>query len=189
MLHIAFSIFLIWRCKSKALTARSEKKPNVSPKENNLTVFTTTTELMTTSSYHATELKTTGTLTPVGWFTVAGIFLIFHLMSSIRDRKLVVKVNEDNWVAIHDREEYSDCRVRQGCRIDSRTMQVYHASRHTSKLSVVLECDLDLTTYLNELLRRNKPELKNETLSFPSPDFFCKTEDKTPIQTRFYNEI
>ena len=49
--------------------------------------------------------------------------------------------------------------------------------------------DSDPTTYLNELLRTNKPELKNETLPFPTPEFFCKTEDQTPIQTRFYNEI
>ena len=49
--------------------------------------------------------------------------------------------------------------------------------------------DPDLTAYLNELLRTNKPEQQDNTFWFPTPENPGKLEDHTPIQTRILNEL
>ena len=49
--------------------------------------------------------------------------------------------------------------------------------------------DPDLTAYLNELLRMNKPEPQNNTFWFPTPENPGKPEDHTPIQTRILKEL
>ena len=49
--------------------------------------------------------------------------------------------------------------------------------------------DPDLTAYLNELLRTNKPEQQNNTFWFPTPENPGTPEDQTQIQTRILNEL
>ena len=49
--------------------------------------------------------------------------------------------------------------------------------------------DHDLTAYLNELLRTNKPEQQDNTFWFPTPENPGKLEDHTPIQTRILKEL
>ena len=49
--------------------------------------------------------------------------------------------------------------------------------------------DPDLTAYLNELLRTNKPEQQDNTFWFPTPENLGKPEDHTPIQTRILKEL
>ena len=49
--------------------------------------------------------------------------------------------------------------------------------------------DPDLTAYLNELLRTNKPEQQDSTFWFPTPEDPGKPEDQTPIQTRILKEL
>ena len=49
--------------------------------------------------------------------------------------------------------------------------------------------DLDLTTYLHQLLRTNIPEQQNNTFWFPTPENPGKPEDHTPIQTRILKEL
>ena len=49
--------------------------------------------------------------------------------------------------------------------------------------------DPDLTAYLNELLRTNKPEQQNNTFRFPTSENPGKPEDHTPIQTRIVKEL
>ena len=56
-------------------------------------------------------------------------------------------------------------------------------------LSMIPQGDPDLTAYLNELLRTNKPEQQNNTLWFPTPENPGKPEDHTPSQTRILNEL
>ena len=59
----------------------------------------------------------------------------------------------------------------------------------TAILSMNTEGDLDLTTYLIELLRTNAPEKLNVTIWFPTPENLSKNEDHTPIQTRILKKI
>ena len=54
---------------------------------------------------------------------------------------------------------------------------------------MILQSDLDLTAYLNELLRTNKPEQQDNTFWFPTPENPGKPEDHTPIQTRSLKEL
>ena len=56
-------------------------------------------------------------------------------------------------------------------------------------LSMIPEGDPDLTTYLTELLRTNKPEQQRNTFWFPTREYPRKTEDHTPIQTRILKEL
>ena len=56
-------------------------------------------------------------------------------------------------------------------------------------LSMIPQHEHDLTAYLNELLRTNKPEQQNNTFWFPTPDNPGKLEDDTPIQRRILKEL
>ena len=56
-------------------------------------------------------------------------------------------------------------------------------------LSMVPQGDPDLTAYLNEFLRKNKPGQQDNTFWFPAPGNLGKTEDHTPLQTRILNEL
>ena len=56
-------------------------------------------------------------------------------------------------------------------------------------LSMIPQGDPDLTAYLNELLRTNKPEQQKNTFWFSTPEYPGKPEDHTPIQTRAPKEL
>ena len=56
-------------------------------------------------------------------------------------------------------------------------------------LNMIPEGDPDLTAYLHELLRTNKPEHQNKTFWFPTTENPGKLEDHTPIQTRILKEL
>ena len=56
-------------------------------------------------------------------------------------------------------------------------------------LSMIPQGDPDLTAYLNELLRTNKPEQQNNTFWFGTPEIPGTPEDHTPIQTRILKEL
>ena len=56
-------------------------------------------------------------------------------------------------------------------------------------LNMIPQGDLELTAYLNELLRKNKHEQQKNTLWFPTPEKTGKPEDHTPIQTRFLKKL
>ena len=48
---------------------------------------------------------------------------------------------------------------------------------------MIPEDDLDLTAYLNELLKTKKPEHQNNTVWFPTPEDPGKPLNHNPIQT------
>ena len=56
-------------------------------------------------------------------------------------------------------------------------------------LSMIPQGDPDLTAYLNELLRSNKPEQQDNTFWFPTPEKPGKPEDHTTIQTRILKQL
>ena len=56
-------------------------------------------------------------------------------------------------------------------------------------LSMIPQGDPDLTAYLNEILRTNKPEQQNNTFWFLTPENPGKPEDHTSIHTRILNEL
>ena len=56
-------------------------------------------------------------------------------------------------------------------------------------LSMIPQGYLELTAYLNELLRTNIPEQQNNTFWFATPENPGKPEDHTTIQTRILKEL
>ena len=56
-------------------------------------------------------------------------------------------------------------------------------------LSVILQGDPDVTAYLKEFLRTNKPEQPINIFLFPTPENPGKPQDHTPIQTRILKEL
>ena len=56
-------------------------------------------------------------------------------------------------------------------------------------LSMIPQADLDLTAYLNELLRTNKAEQQNNTFWIPTLEDPGEPEDHTPLQTRILKEL
>ena len=56
-------------------------------------------------------------------------------------------------------------------------------------LSMIPQSDPDQTAYLNELRRKKKPELQNNTFLFLTPENPANFEDHTPIQTRTIKEL
>ena len=54
----------------------------------------------------------------------------------------------------------------------------------TTILSMIPEGDQDLTAYLNELLRTNKPKQQSNSFWFPTPEYVGQIGDHTPIPTR-----
>ena len=59
----------------------------------------------------------------------------------------------------------------------------------TPILSLIPEADPDLTIYLSELLKINKPEQQSNKFWFPTPKFPGNSDDHTPIQTRILKEM
>ena len=56
-------------------------------------------------------------------------------------------------------------------------------------LSMILEGDPDLITYLTELLRTNKQDQQTNAFCFPTPKNPGNTEEHTPIQTGILKEL
>ena len=56
-------------------------------------------------------------------------------------------------------------------------------------LSIIPQGDLDLTTYLHELLRTNTPERQSNTFWFSSLENPEKPEGHTPKKTRILKEL
>ena len=56
-------------------------------------------------------------------------------------------------------------------------------------LNMIPQGDPDLTAYLNEFLRTNKPEQQNNEFWFPTPENPGNPEYHTPIQTRILKEL
>ena len=56
-------------------------------------------------------------------------------------------------------------------------------------LIMIPQSDPDLTAYLNEVFRTNKPEQQINTFWFPTPDNPGKPEEHTPIQIRMLKAL
>ena len=54
---------------------------------------------------------------------------------------------------------------------------------------MIREGDPDLTSYLTDLLRTNKPDQQNNTFWFPTPKNPGKTEDHTSKKTRILKQL
>ena len=106
-------------------------------------------------------------------------------MSTVIDRRIAVRVTKTT---------ESPYLTKKHTHIAEFSVVTPEQSKHIKPvdmaiLSMIPQCDPDLTAYLNELLRTNKPEQPNNTFRFPTSENPGKPEDHTPIQTRILKEL
>ena len=150
-----------------------------------LTITPTTTKTITAFVDHPSKRNTTGTVTPLEKFTETASLLISHSMLTIIDKRLAVRVTNTT---------QSPYLVKKHTDIAEFSVVTPEQSKHNKPvdmaiLSMIPQGDPDLTAYLNELLRTNKTEQRNNTFWFPTPANPGKPEDHTPIHTRILNEL
>ena len=153
--------------------------------EDALTIRPMTTESITAFNDHPSKWNTTGNLTPLEKFTETAGLPISHSRSTIIDKRIAVRVT------ITTESPYLNKKHTQLAEFSVITPE---QSKHNKLVDMAIpgmipQGDLDLTAYLHELLRTNKPEQQNNTFWFSTPENLGKPEDHTPMQTRIPKEL
>ena len=143
----------------QAKNAAIEESAKPSPVHflDNTAVPPMTTKTVTAFADHPSEWHTTGTMTPVEKFTQAASLLKSHSISTKIDKKSTVRITNIT---------VSPYLIKKNTRIAEFSVVTPEQSKFirpmdTAILKMIPECDPDLTTYLSELLRTNKPEQQN----------------------------
>ena len=169
----------------KTTSSETTTKPQPVIMDGDLTIPPATTKTVTAFIDHPSKWNTTGTVTPLEKFTETASLLISHSMSTIIDERIADRVTN---------KTESPYLIKKHTQIAEFSVVTPQQSKHIKPvdmaiLSMIPQGDLDLTAYLNELLRTNKPEQQNDTFWFPTPENPGKLEDHTPIQTRILKEL
>ena len=167
----------------KTASSKTTEKPELVISDDALTIPPTPTKTITAFVGHPSKWNTTGTVTPLERFTETANLPVFHSMSILIDKKAVRVTNTTELPYLIKKHsqiaEFSVVTPVQPKYIKPGDMAI---------LSMIPQGDKDLTTYLNELFRTNKPEHQNNTFWFPTPENLGKPDDHTPIQTRLPKE-
>ena len=169
----------------KTASSETTTKPQPVITDEALTIPPMTTKTITTFIDHPSKRNTTGTVTPLEKFTETANLLISHSMSTIIDKQIAVRVANTT---------ESPYLIKERTQIADFSVITPEQSKHIKPVDIAIlsmtpQDDPDLTTYLNELLRTNKPEQQDNTFWFPTPEIPGKPEDHTPIQTKILNEL
>ena len=140
--------------KAKTASSETSTKPQPVITEETLTIPPTTTKTIAAFIDHPSKWKTTGTVTPSEKFTETAYLLISHSMSTISDKRIAVGVTNTTdlpyLIKKHTQiAEFSAVAPEQSKRIKPVDMAI---------LFVIPQGDPEMTAYLNELLRTNKPK-------------------------------
>ena len=162
----------------KTTSSETTTKPQPVITDETLTIPPTTTKTITAFIDHPSKWNTTGTVTPLEKFTETASLLISHSMSTKIDKRVAVRVTNTM---------ESPYLIKKHTQVAEFSIVTPEQSKHIKPvdvaiLSMIPQVDPDLTAYLNELLRTNKPEQQNDTFWFPTPENPGKPEDHTPIQ-------
>ena len=178
LLHLTMQV----KTASSETTAESEQTIT----DDALKTPPKTTKAITAFVDHPSKWNTTGTATPLEKFTEKASSLISHSMLTIIDKRIevvsVTKTTETPYLTKKHTQiaEFSGVTPEQ----TKHNIPVDIAIRR-----MIPQGDPDLTAYLNEFLRTNKPEQQNNTFWFPTPKNPGKPEDPTPIQARILKEL
>ena len=169
----------------KTASSETTTKPQPVITDEALTIPPSTTKTFTAFIDHPSNWNTTGTVTPLEKFTETASLLISHSMSTIFDKRIAVRVTNTTELLYL---------IKKHTQIAEFSVDTPEQFKHIKPvdmaiLSMIPQDDPDLTAYLNELLRTNKPEQQDNTFWFPTPENPGKYEDHTPIQTRILNEL
>ena len=163
----------------KTASSQITTKPQPVITDDALTIPPMTTKTITAFIDHQSQWNTTGTATTLEKFTETASLLISHSMSTMFDKRIAVKVTNTT---------ESPYLIRKITQIAEFSVVTPEQSKHNKPvhmaiLSMIPQGDPDLTAYLNELLKTNKPEQQNNTFWFPTSENPGKPEDHAPIQT------
>ena len=169
----------------KTASSETNTRPQPVITDDALTIPPTTSETITPFVDYPSKWNTTGTVTPLEKFTETASLLISHSISRIFDKRVAVRVTTTT---------ESPYLIKKHTQIAEFSVVTPEQSKHIKPadmaiLSTIPQGDPDLTAYLSELLRTNKPEQQNNTFWFPTPENPGKPEDYTPIQTRILKEL
>ena len=169
----------------KTASSEATAKPQPVITNDALTIPPTTTKTITAFIDHLSKWNTTGTVTPLDKFTETASLLISHSMSTIFDKRRAVRVTDRTG---------SPYPITKNAQIEEFSVVTPEQSKHNqpvekSILSTNPEGDLDVTAYLNKLLRTTKLEQQNNIFWFPTPENPGKCDDHTPIRTRLLKEL
>ena len=169
----------------KTASSETTTKPQPVITDEALTIPPTTTKTITAFIDHPSKWNTTGIVTPLEKFTETASLLISHSMSTIIDKRIAVRVTNTT---------ESPYLFEKHTQIAEFSVVTPEQSKHFKPvdmafLSMIPQDYLDLTAYLNELLRTSKPEQQDNTFWFPTHENPGNPQDHTPIQTRILNEL
>ena len=174
---------LTMQVKTASIETTTKPQPVIS--DEALTIPPTTTKTITAFIDHPSKWNTTGTVTPLEQFTETASLLIYHSISTIFDKRTAIRVTDTTESAYL---------IKKHTQIEELSVVTSEQSKHIKPvdmaiLSMIPQGDPNLTAYLNELLRTNKPEQQDNTFWFPTPENPGEPEDHTPIQTRSLKEL
>ena len=177
--------FLHLTMQVKTASSETTTKPQPVVTDEALTIPLRTTKTIIAFIDHPSKWNTTGTVTPLEKFTETASLLISHSMSTIKDKRIAVRVTNTT---------ESPYLIKKHTEIAEFSVVTPEQSKHINPvdmaiLSMIPQGDPDLTAYLNELLRTIKPEQQDNTSWFPTPENPGKPEGHTPIQTRILKEL
>ena len=169
----------------KSALSQASDKPQALLINDKITIPQMTTKTITAFVDHVSEWNTTGTITPMEKFTGKASLIISHSLSTIIDRQIAVRVTNTT---------ESPYTISKNTQIAESSVVTPEQSKYIKPVdmaihSMIPEGDPDLITYLNELLRTNKPDQQTNTFWLPTPKNPGKTDDHTPIQTRILKEL
>ena len=169
----------------KTTSSETTTKPQPVITDEALTIPPTTTKTITAFIDHPSKWNTTGTVTPLEKFTETASLLISRSMSTIIDKRIAVRVTNTTESPYHIKKHTQIAKFSVVTPEQSKHIKPVHMAI----LSMIPQGDSELTVYLNELLRSNKPEQQNNTFWFPTPENPGRPEDHTPIATRILKEL
>ena len=169
----------------KTASSETTTKPQLFIADDALTIPPETTITITALVYHRSKWNTTGTETPLEKFCETASLLISHSMSTRFDRRIAVRVTNTT---------ESPYIIEKHTQIAEFFVVTPEQSKHIKPvdlavLSMIPQGDLDLTAFMNELPRTNKPEQHNNTFWLPTLENFGKPEDHNPIETRILKKL
>ena len=169
----------------KTASSETTTKPQSVITDDALTIPPTTTKTIIAFVDHPSKCNITGTVTPLEKFTKTASLLTFHSMSTLIDKRIAVRVTNTT---------ESPYLIKKHTQIAKLSVVTPEQSKHIKPVDMAIlsmspQGDLDLTAYLNELLRTKKPEQQNDTFWFPTPENPGKPENHTTIQKRILKEL
>ena len=138
----------------KTASTETTTKPQSVITDEALTIPPTTTETITAFIDHPPKWNTTGTVTPLEKFTETASLLISHSMLTIIDMRKAVRVTNTL---------ESPYLIKKHTQIAEFSVVTPQQSKHIkpvdmANVSMIAQCDPELTAYSNKLLITNKPE-------------------------------